>query len=409
MVKVSILWGADDDLEGIHHYTSGGFHPIHLGDVLSSANAEYRILQKLGRGAFSTAWLAQTRSEQFVALKICSANSNPTHEVGIFERLARHPPVPENVVKLLDHFTLQGPNGIHTVLVHNVLGNPSDVVDPAIYPGRKHVRKLCHDITIGLAALHEQGIVHGVDLHSDNVGIALPTLNNHSFTDLLDHYCQPEALLVLPKKVPENPEALPRYLVRPISVIEYLAKTEVDPSFFEGPFQGQIMDLGNAIIADEQFTPACTPAAVCAPEIMFKCVVCPEEHASPPTRASDVWSLACTIFEIVCNTSLFHFASPNDTLLGDMATMCGEVPDEWRSYWESREGLRDKDISPEDAEAEWKLRLQQSIRGPRNVRTEEDIRELFGMLRSMLVMDPAQRPSAAEMAKHPWFEREGLV
>ncbi|KIY62910.1 kinase-like protein, partial [Cylindrobasidium torrendii FP15055 ss-10] len=403
MVKLSILWGVDDNVEGINCYTSGGFHPTHLGDVLSSAKQEYKVLHKLGRGAFSTVWLAQSRTEQFVALKICSAESDSTHEIGIFERLACNSPVPENVVKLLDHFTLRGPNGTHTVLVHDVLGNFSDVVDSAIRPGRKHVRKLCRDITMGLAALHERGIVHG-DLHAGNIGIALPTLNNHSYRRVLEYFHQPEATLVLPTTVPENPGALPRYLVSPISVIDYLAAKEKDPPLFDRPLQARIMDLGNAIIADEQTLPACTPAAVCAPEIMFGRVVHPEESGSPSTRASDVWSLACTIYEIVCGASLFHFASPNNNLLGNMATICGEVPDEWRSYWESQERLRDIDISPEVAEAEWKSRLNLMV-GPGSMPTEDDMKELFAMLRSMLAIDPARRPSAAEVAKHPWFER----
>jgi serine/threonine protein kinase len=71
--------------------------------------------------------------------------------------------------------------------------------------------------------------------------------------------------------------------------------------------------------------PACTPAAVCAPELIFERVT--EETArSPPTRASDIWSLACTIYELVLGAILFHFAAPNDVLLGKMAIHCGEVP-----------------------------------------------------------------------------------
>ena len=51
-----------------------------------------------------------------------------------------------------------------------------------------------------------------------------------------------------------------------------------------------------AIIVDEQTRPACTPAAVCAPEIMFERVV--RSVDPPPTRASDIWSLACTVCDL---------------------------------------------------------------------------------------------------------------
>ncbi len=60
--QVSLHWDADDDVEDIQRYTTGGFHPIRLGDVVSSTKSQYRILHKLGRGAFSTVWLAQEPS-----------------------------------------------------------------------------------------------------------------------------------------------------------------------------------------------------------------------------------------------------------------------------------------------------------------------------------------------------------
>ena len=66
-----------------------------------------------------------------------------------------------NVLQLQDHFSLQGPNGVHTVLVLNVLGDLRSVIRLSKGPRHNLVRKLCHDITCGLAALHRQGLVHG--------------------------------------------------------------------------------------------------------------------------------------------------------------------------------------------------------------------------------------------------------
>ncbi len=63
MVRHSMYWGLDDDVEDIHRYTTGGFHPIRLGDVLASTKAEYRVLHKLRRGASSTVWLAEVLKE----------------------------------------------------------------------------------------------------------------------------------------------------------------------------------------------------------------------------------------------------------------------------------------------------------------------------------------------------------
>ena len=85
------------------------------------------------------------------------AHADPKHELEIFTRLSGLP----NVLQLQDHFSLQGPNGVHTVLVSNVLGNLRSVIRLSKGPRHNLVRKLCHDITFGLAALHRQGIVHG--------------------------------------------------------------------------------------------------------------------------------------------------------------------------------------------------------------------------------------------------------
>jgi len=61
--KIPLYWGGGaDDVEDIQRYTKGGFHPITLGDILTadSPSRKYRILHKLGRGAYSTVWLAET-------------------------------------------------------------------------------------------------------------------------------------------------------------------------------------------------------------------------------------------------------------------------------------------------------------------------------------------------------------
>ena len=61
--RLSLYWNANNNVEDISYYTSGGYHAIRLGEVLSTpADAEpsnsckYRILNKLGHGAFSTVW-----------------------------------------------------------------------------------------------------------------------------------------------------------------------------------------------------------------------------------------------------------------------------------------------------------------------------------------------------------------
>jgi len=54
--------------EGLADYKIGGYHPMHIGEVLIN---RYVIVQKLGWGHFSTVWLAKDiKFNTFVALKI---------------------------------------------------------------------------------------------------------------------------------------------------------------------------------------------------------------------------------------------------------------------------------------------------------------------------------------------------
>jgi hypothetical protein len=40
--------------ESPDRYIQGGFHPVRVGDIFNG----YRVIRKLGAGAFSTVWLA---------------------------------------------------------------------------------------------------------------------------------------------------------------------------------------------------------------------------------------------------------------------------------------------------------------------------------------------------------------
>lgn len=43
--------------EWVEDYHPGGYHPVHLGDVFN--NGQFKVIRKLGDGAYSTVWLAR--------------------------------------------------------------------------------------------------------------------------------------------------------------------------------------------------------------------------------------------------------------------------------------------------------------------------------------------------------------
>jgi hypothetical protein len=46
-----------ESVECVQNYHPGGLHPVYLGDIVGEGR--YKILRKLGYGAYSTVWLAQ--------------------------------------------------------------------------------------------------------------------------------------------------------------------------------------------------------------------------------------------------------------------------------------------------------------------------------------------------------------
>ena len=52
-VYKSDYFDSDSDAESLDEYAKDGYHPVHVGETL---NERYRIMKKLGWGAFSTVW-----------------------------------------------------------------------------------------------------------------------------------------------------------------------------------------------------------------------------------------------------------------------------------------------------------------------------------------------------------------
>lgn len=139
--------------EGMPDYKIGGYHPIHVGEILMD---RYVIIQKLGWGHFSTVWLTKDlKFNSYVAIKVQKSAQHYLEaaydEVEILDKVATNwksqdwkesiaryykddPALLKSLQKygmsgdtshccqLLNSFIHNGPNGKHFIMVFEILG-----------------------------------------------------------------------------------------------------------------------------------------------------------------------------------------------------------------------------------------------------------------------------------------------
>ncbi|KAF8184557.1 kinase-like domain-containing protein [Mycena galopus ATCC 62051] len=315
--------------EATSEYRLGGLCPVRLGAVLGSP-PRYRIIAKLGYGACSTVWLSHDRiDKRNVALKIVAARMTSTsNELTVLQRLKTPDTEEPRVIQLLDAFTQRSPNGLHQVLVTELV-YPFDLFrswtfKPVI------TREALRQTIEGLVSIHSRGIAHG-DLHPCNFGIAVPEAESITLVDIWNITGRPEVVAVLHSSS-DNLESFPEHLCTNINFGLVLLKGA--PEFKERPLSMRILDLGNAYIIGESRPPSTTPIAYAAPEVAFAHEVHHDFHG-PWDQRSDIWSLALCIYGLACGHDFFDFFDPfgsGGRVLHETMYYCGEVPDAWRAY-----------------------------------------------------------------------------
>lgn len=104
------------------------------------------------------------REGRYVAIKICVSEnySNRGHQE---INALKSPDDTQHVVRMVDHFDIEGPNGIHPCLVLEMLGpSVSDLVEERFADGRlpgSLAKGVARQAMMGLDALHRREIAHG--------------------------------------------------------------------------------------------------------------------------------------------------------------------------------------------------------------------------------------------------------
>lgn len=170
------------DEEDSKDYVPGGYHPCYIGETYK--NEKYTLVRKLGWGHFSTVWLARDNDkQQHVAMKIVRSAKHYTEtaidEIKLLDKITTsdtHHPGHEHVIQLLDTFTHKGPNGIHVVMVFEVLGeNLLGLIRKYKHRGIPivFVKQIAKQLLSAMDFLHRKcGVIH-TDLKPENVLIEI--------------------------------------------------------------------------------------------------------------------------------------------------------------------------------------------------------------------------------------------
>ncbi|KAG6118918.1 hypothetical protein E4U13_008142 [Claviceps humidiphila] len=394
-----VYTSVEAEVENQTRYKRFGLHPITLGDVLpkpltcvSDVNKEprYRIMLKLGFGAFATVWLARDFvEERYVAVKVGLGSDKPLldREAEILSQIRKTGPGKhgyESVIELLDVFIVEGPNGFHQCLVTEVV-SPLSNQDTAQHCSFDVVRQIVE----GFAFLHGEGIVHG-DPHVGNIGIALPQLEQFEEDDIAGYFSNPEIIPVVPRdpKFPMN--SIPPYLVQSVTV--------------------EILGFGRAYRISQAVPNLldAAPEKIRPPEVVLH-ELCDGRIGSTWSEVADIWALGCTLYHIKSGDELISTMDSLKDYLFQAIQFGGPPPETWPKVWETQDRqhgncCRDTDtLAPAlcDRVKVWEVR-EESLNSSRTPHDEE-ILAFLNFIKRMIITDPDERTPTRVLLTDPFM------
>lgn len=316
-----------EDLENITQYCKGGYHPVHIGDIL---NDRFEVVNKLGSGGFGIVWLClDTKFNKWGAVKIMTADHSTKEsdrDAKIIEHLksqASLEELRENGITIpLEEFWIDGPHGSHHCSVMPVLGCSVQAWRRKLHwtefvSGNK-ARAMCQEVVKSLDFLHKHGICHG-DFRPANILLRVEGFEDLDRSEVNRIFGEPE-LRKLGRTYPGS-ETWPEYCVLPVS--EYNSKW-VDLAIPKVA----IIDYGESFFINEPRKFCGIPKLYAAPELFFD---------SRPSVNSDIWALVCTLYRIRASRKIFNINGWGTNEMCDLASEweipLGPLPEPYRTVW----------------------------------------------------------------------------
>lgn len=405
-----VLYEPIEDVERMEYYKAGGYHPVTIGDRFHN---RYQVVHKLGHGTYSTIWLARDEiSRKYVAVKVCTADSNPL-EVNVLSELSKTQQLSDNgrtmIPSIWDRLNIQGPNGNHVCLVTSPARMSLSDAKNGSWISLFQIevaRAIAAQLVMVVQYLHAQGFVHG-DLHRGNVFLQPSREFNQLSTEALyEQYGEPVLEPVNRLDGEQLPPGVPQHGILPV----WLGDASENVTLSDARIL--LSDFGEAFSpAREKRFKSHTPLPLRSPETRF-------EPTIPLTFSSDIWTLACTIWDIVSQKSLFEgFLTNEDDMSCQQIGVLGPLPPEWQRKWDAhRDQLLEHGKPINESQSlnqSWEDRFETCVQRPRIEEgmpafeaSERDA--LSSMLRSMLSFRPEDRPSAQQVLESEWMVKWAL-
>ncbi|KAF5937981.1 hypothetical protein HYC85_025487 [Camellia sinensis] len=406
--------GSEEEDEGIDSYRKGGYHAVRVGDSFSGGR--YIAQRKLGWGQFSTVWLAyDIQFSRYVALKIQKSAPQfaqaALHEIEVLSAIADgNPSNNKCVVQLVDHFKHTGPNGQHLCMVLEFLGDSLlRLIKYSHYKGLElnKVREICKCILNALDYLHrELGIIH-TDLKPENI-LLISTIDPNKdpirsgLTPILE---RPEGnpnggatMNIVEKQLKRRARKAVARIGRRASMGGVGGSTKVERCLDGIDMRCKVVDFGNACWADKQFAEEIQTRQYRAPEVIL---------CSGYSSSVDMWSFACTAFELATGEMMFtpksgQGFSDDEDHLALMMELLGKMPRKIAVG-----GARSKDYFDRHGDLKRIRRLKywplDRLLVDKFKFSDNDAREFSEFLCPLLDFAPENRPTAQQCLQHPWL------
>ncbi|KAI9825168.1 MAG: hypothetical protein M1826_007093 [Phylliscum demangeonii] len=218
-------------------YREGGLPPVTLGETyLSPRGVRYKLIHKLGQGAYATVWLASLVDGRGKALRQFRALK--------FQKATKY------VLRLIDHFSIRSLNGVHEVIVTPVHGPPlqeiaefcwDESTSSAGLP-RSVMKRLARELLLALDYLKTSGVVHA-DIYPGNMAATIPALDGKSEDEVMQLYGEPSAAIVKcynESKLGAMGHSVPKVVYESGSLLDKV----VDDGHIIADFSLQLIDFG---------------------------------------------------------------------------------------------------------------------------------------------------------------------